>query len=332
MLDINEIMIRHLDHSATDQEKEYLLSWLKQSEENRKEYFEIRDLWLFNKTLSEQDIEIEHALNRLRSRIIASTMSVPSKRFKIRLYFLSRVAVFLLLILSGSYLFFDKIHKKEMDHITCRLVTTTGNKGTFILPDGTQVWLNANSTLEYPEVFTSNKRTVRLQGEAYFEVKKDITKPFQVEAGEMQVEVLGTKFIVQNYERKSEIETILIDGQVKITSEHLKKKVILFPNQRLFYSKQTHKTKLETIDALNYIGWIHDKIIFDNDPLHDIITQMEHWYGIDIKSPEAFARSTHMSFTIRGESLNEILEAMKLIVPIQYKWEKNTLYILPKEN
>lgn len=333
MLDINEIIIRHLDGSATKEEKEHLLSWLKQSEENRNEYFEICDLWLFNGTCSVDDQETEMALNRLRSRILTSAAPAGKTSIRKPLYFFLRIAAIFLLVFSVSYVILDQIKDDEGTPLVVnRLVTADGSKGEFVLPDGTAVWLNSNSTLEYPESFQGNERNVRLEGEAYFEVKRDETKPFCVDAGDMKIEVLGTRFMVQNYNRKSDVETILVDGKVKVIGSCLKDEVILSPGQRISHSKQTNETKLETVDTSDYMSWIYDKLSFDNDRLSDIITNMERWYGIDIKCPEVFARSTRMSFTIRGESVDEILKAMKLIVPIQYKWEKDTLYISSGEN
>ena len=332
--DINEIMIRFLEGTASSEEKVFLLSWLKLSEDNRNNFSEVRDLWLLGSTITTDDIETEIALDRFKERI-GVTKPQPKKFFirkPIKL-FLRVVAVLLLLISVGStFYYLGSNSVTNQSAVINRLLTANGSKGRFILPDSTVVWLNANSTLEYPKTFTASAREVHLSGEAYFEVHRNEKHPFRVYAGEMNIEVLGTRFIVENYRKKSTIETVLVEGTVKVTGCKMNHSVILTPGQLICYDKKNKQIDLQTVSAADYISWIQNELTFDNDTLSDIIINLEKWYGIDISCSPEFAKQVHMSFSVsNGENLKDILKAMTLVAPISYHWENETLCIVPRK-
>lgn len=335
-LDINEVIIRFLDGLATSEEKSFLLYWLKQSEKNRDDFSEVRDLWLLGNTIVADDIETEIALDRLKERIQMQKAELPKKNLTFRKQinvFLKVAAVFLIGLSVGftSY-YLGNTSMEEQPTVMNRLLTASGSKGRFVLPDSTVVWLNSNSLLEYPEKFTANTREVHLTGEAYFEVRKNEKQPFHVHAGEMDIEVLGTRFIVDNYQRKSTVEAVLVEGSVKVEGCKMNHSVVLTPGQLISYNKQNEKVDVQTVNTADYISWIQNELTFDNAKLADIIVNLEKWYGIDIVCSPDFANSVFMSFSVRnGENLEDILRAMTLVAPVQYNWEKDTLRIRPKK-
>lgn len=335
IVDINEVMIRFLEGTATAEEKVSLLTWLKHSESNRSDFSEVRDLWLLGSTIATDDIETEIALDRFKERIRMTEVELPKKKFSFRKPMNSflRVAAVFLILLSVGFTFYHlgSSSIKEQPKIMNKLMTADGSKGRFILPDSTVVWLNSNSLLEYPETFTASAREVRLSGEAYFEVRKDEKHPFRVHAGEMEVEVLGTHFIVDNYARKSEVETVLVEGSVKVTGCKMNHSVVLIPGQLINYNKKSEQVDVQIVNTADYMSWIQNELIFDNDKLADIIINLEKWYGVEIVSLPEFAKEVSMSFSVRnGESLEEILKAMALVAPIKYYWDNGILHIIPK--
>lgn len=329
MKDIHNIIIHYLDDSATLEEKQFLLDWLKESEENRKEFQEIRDLWIgVNVTIGE--IELENALKKFRKRIFES-LDEKGKNKKNRLILFLRIAALFLLAFGLNYLFFHKTTETEYKtEIINRLITSENGKGRFLLPDSTIVWLNKNSSLEYPEKFEANFRQVKLQGEAYFQVYKDPDKEFIVDASDIRVKVTGTSFVVQNYENRKAIETILLNGGVSVEKND-QPPVGLSPNQRYSLEKGSESISIDSVNALNYIGWIEKRLQFDNAKLSDILTQMSEWYGIDIICTRTYATQPNMTLMIRDESIDEILKAIQMIEPFRYWWEEQTLYITPGE-
>ena len=166
--DINEVIIRFLDGTATCEEKVFLLNWLKQSEKNRNEFSEVRDLWLLGNTLATDDVETEVALDRFRSRIQIPESGSRKSRFVFPEHFslfLRVAAVFLILFAVGSVSYYwGSSSAPGQKEVMNRLLTANGSKGRFVLPDSTVVWLNSNSLLEYPETFSASVREVSLSG------------------------------------------------------------------------------------------------------------------------------------------------------------------------
>lgn len=330
MNDINQIIIQYLDGTATAVEKKILLNWLKESEENLKEFSEIRDLWLVSNTNLSEDADTEQSLEQLRKRIFADLKVKSYQPVPLYKSFIKYAAIFILAF-GLAYWLSSQFNTTPQQNtlLVNRLITSDNSRGRFILPDSTIVWLNRNSILEYPEIFNDKQREVKLTGEAYFEVTKQPGSAFHVTANDIQVEVTGTSFVVQNYENRKSVETVLLSGKVQVAGKGFKKADLL-PDQRYVIDKTTGVCHIDTVNSSNYIGWINSKLVFDNHRLSDIITQMQGWYNIDIYCPPAFAHNVRMTFTIRDESIEEILRAIKFIIPVTSKWENETLYIESK--
>lgn len=330
--DINEIIIRYLDGSASLEDKKELYKWLNKSDNNWINFNETRDLWLSCDVALSDETDMNIALRRLRNRIVNDYVSVkqPKKVF-IRWY--QAVAVFLLLLGIGYWWTIQTPQPGEKEiYIQNQLITTKGSKGNFLLPDGTVVWLNTGSKLVYPEKFDDDKRLVRLEGEGYFEVIENKKKPFIVQLGELEVEVLGTIFDISAYPGKDKIDVALLSGKVKVTGEVLDKEVILKPNQLLTYQKNEKKANLLDTKAYLHADWIKEKLVFDNNSLSDIIISLEGWYNISIQCPQSFAEKTLMTFTVvSGENVEEILKAMSRITAIDYSITDDKVTIHPKK-
>lgn len=323
-IDINEIIIRYLDGSASFEEKVQLLQCLKHSDENRDDFISTRDLWLSCSVAEANELEVDIALDRLKSRIMSQQEQIKPT---VRRFQWTQIAATLLLLLGLSYWFTSSDGDVIIQN---QLITADGSKGRFTLPDGSVVWLNSGTKLTYLDQFAGDKRLVSLEGGAYFEVAKDVEKPFVVQMDQLDVEVLGTNFNISNYANKDFFETTLLNGSVKITGEAIKEEVILLPNQLFEYQRSSHEFKVKTVKASLYADWIKDRLVFDNQSLSDIFVSMEGWYNVKIECPEGFANKTKVSFTIRQESLEEILDAMTFIIPMKYNLTTNNVYVEPK--
>ena len=334
--DINEIIIRYLDGSAALEEKMLLLRWLKQSDGNRDDFAVTRDLWLSCNVAAGNELEVDIALEKLKDRILLEQGRMEKESLTERktlsvVLRWTRVAAVLLLLLGIGYgIGRWREHSVSDVIVQNQLITAKGSKGRFTLPDGSVVWLNSETKLTYPNQFTGNRRFVSLEGEAYFEVAKDAKKPFVVQAGEIDVEVLGTCFDLDSYSSGEFVETALLNGSVKISGKALKDPVYLKPNELFRYRKSDQIASVEEAKVGLYADWIKDRLVFDNDCLADILISMEGRYNMDIECPKQFAASTRLSFTIRQESIEEVMEAMSLIAPIRYEMKNGKVYIIPK--
>ena len=217
--------------------------------------------------------------------------------------------------------------------VQTNIVPSAHDKGEYVLPDGTRIWLNAGSVLRYYGDLSGRKRVVELTGEAFFKVRRDEKRPFILKADDMNIEVLGTEFDFINYAEFSTTEVILCSGSVRAFGGRLPRPVILKPGERLAYSKKDGRISLSQVTALNYSQWMNGELSFDNAPLSDIIANLQRWYAVEIDCPEEWARQVRMSFAvIRNESIDEILKAMSLVVDINYARENRHVTIIPRES
>ncbi|MDR1201436.1 MAG: FecR family protein [Tannerellaceae bacterium] len=327
-----DIISKYLSKSATEEEKEFLLQWLGKKEENRKQFKKAYDLWLYTNALLTDDTEMETALARLKER--TSPTQKERRYFSMPRFYFIRIAASILLLFATGYVGYQLGNHREPSAITMNhLLTGTDGKGKYLLPDGSIVWLNASSVLKYPETFTGGKRKVYLEGEALFEIKKDKKHPFFVEAGGLDIEVVGTRFLVNNYPQKSRIEAVLVNGSVKVSGDYFTgtKARILRPGELFTYNKQTKQAGLYKVDTDDYTNWIHPKLVFDKTNLAQVIINLQKWFDVEIVAMPELVRNTYMSFTVRRESLEEVLTYMSLTAPVDYKWENDILYLFQKK-
>ena len=185
--------------------------------------------------------------------------------------FTKYAAVFALLITSvfGIYSLFETSDTKQM--ITANV--KPGSKSEIILPDGTKVQLNGATTITY-NVNNTKERLVQLSGEAFFDVVKNPDCPFRVIANDLQIEVVGTSFNVNTY-KKNIIETSLLTGRIKISGGSLPQEYVLTPGKKATYSSIDKTLKITKADAHVITGWCDDYLIFDSEPLIDVIEEIE---------------------------------------------------------
>ncbi|WP_455668958.1 FecR family protein [Phocaeicola sp.] len=178
------------------------------------------------------------------------------------------------------------------------------------LPDGTQVWLNAESQLEYPETFEGQeRRAVRLKGEAYFEVAKDATHPFIVETDLLETQVLGTAFNVRAYSPE-DAHVTLVEGSVKVSDARHKKEILMKPGQNATL-QQTGNFTINEVEAKAYNSWAEGQFYFDNTELVEIMRELGRWYNINIifTSKEAMHYRLHFQ-SDRSEPLSQVLDLL----------------------
>lgn len=157
-----------------------------------------------------------------------------------------------------------------------------GGEFKIILEDSTEVWLNSESTLSYPEVFSPTERRVRVTGEAYFAVKPDAKRPFYVETDEQVVRVYGTAFNIRAYGDDPYVYTTLERGSISITrADTSSGEVMLSPGHQALLNRDDHKLNMRTVDPQVITGWRHGRFVFEEQPLSSIMRDLSRWYDFD---------------------------------------------------
>lgn len=160
-----------------------------------------------------------------------------------------------------------------------------GGQFTVVLPDGTQVWLNSASSLRYPTAFNGDNRTVEMQGQGYFEVKKNARQPFIVKVNSMEVEVLGTGFDIMAYDDEDEQRTTLVSGAVKVKQGSVEK--YLKPGQQAAVDNTTGVMLVRSADVQEVVAWKTGFFEFDNANINVILRQLARWYDIEVDTKTA---------------------------------------------
>ncbi|UZJ63981.1 DUF4974 domain-containing protein [Sphingobacterium sp. KU25419] len=204
--------------------------------------------------------------------------------------------------------------------------TPNGGQYRMTLQDGTKVVLNASSSITYPTKFTGNERDVKLEGEAYFEVAKNKQQPFLVESGKQTITVLGTHFNVQAYPNE-QIETTLAEGSVKLNlSGGNKNQIILKPNQQA--SLQNGGFKIRQVDAAAFTAWTQNTFVFSEQPLSEIIKQLERWYDVEITYPPEVGNEKFYAEIPRDQKLSQVLKSIGQFNNLKFKIEGRRVSIL----
>lgn len=225
-------------------------------------------------------------------------------------------------LLAGGVLYYLPSGKEQME-----ISTAYGEQKRLVLPDSSEVWLNAGSTITYPENFTEKNRVVTLDGEAYFSVRKDDAKPFIVEVSQLSVKVLGTKFNVKAYANDANITTTLTSGKVEINVQSRQPQT-LKPNERLTYDKLTSDMKISTVDAIDTNSWVKGKLIFTNATAEEIFRTLERRYNTVIDHSTVFDASKRYTVKfLKEENLNEILNILEDIIGFSYQQSGNKIIV-----
>lgn len=208
-----------------------------------------------------------------------------------------------------------------------------GQRSELLLPDGSKVWLNAESKITYPEDFKGNNRIVSLEGEAYFDVIKNDKKPFVVKTNRIDIEVIGTGFNVMAYPCDETITTTLVNGKVSVRRLDSKtqkvQKAILTPNHQAIYYKSEDKFVLDRVDVIKFTSWKQGKLIFDNIPFIEMVNVLERWYGTEILLQEDLRYKYHYTLTITDESITEVMNLVKKTTPsVEITKNENVIEIL----
>ncbi|MBO9632169.1 MAG: FecR domain-containing protein [Chitinophagaceae bacterium] len=188
--------------------------------------------------------------------------------------------------------------------------TPKGRQFKVSLPDGTQAWLNAASSIRYPTAFKGNERKVEIQGEVFFEVARNASMPFIVNVdNRSEVKVLGTSFNVNAYENENSINTTLIEGSVQVMTKQQQK--ILRPGQRAEINSKTGLRVFDNTDIDKVIAWKNGYFNFNDADLYEVMRQLERWYDIKVVYEKNIKPVLFQGELQRKLSLSQILDAFK---------------------
>ena len=224
------------------------------------------------------------------------------------------------------------------------VLAKAGARTRLLLPDGTQVWLNSNSRLKYNNEFNIKNREVGLEGEAYFDVTRDMEHPFIVHASSLDIKALGTSFTIKSYPQDETEETTLLKGIIEVSRKGILStaRIILKPNEKLVFNKlPAHAPSDPVADpstakhpagmAINSIrqdvpdsekvetSWMYDRLVFNGDNFRELANKMERWYDVHILVKDDTLNHYHFGGVFANESIEEALKDLQLTADFSYK-------------
>lgn len=204
------------------------------------------------------------------------------------------------------------------------LIVPKGGEYSLELPDGTVVWVNSESSLRFPEKFTSNRREVFLEGEAYFEVKKDANRPFYVHTEAGKVRVLGTAFNVCAYSNDRFWQTTLVEGSVMINQEE--KEVLLKPNEQYQIDVRTGKAGLREVLPELYTSWRDGKFYFKAYTFEELVEKLERWYDFKMFYMNEEIKTRRFSGVVnKYQPLEEMFKFLQMTSDVQFNVKGNVV-------
>jgi transmembrane sensor len=197
------------------------------------------------------------------------------------------------------------------------LTIPPGGQYQVVLPDGTQVWLNSSSSLSYPTEFTGNSRTVKLTGEAYFEVAKNKDKPFYVEMNNVQVKVLGTHFNISAYADDNNLTTTLLEGSVQISKNG--SLALLKPGQQAVIGSNADAITVSKAQINEAMAWKNGYFMFNDNNIVDIMKKVSRWYDADVEYKGDFGNQRFGGTFTRSKSITDLLKNLEQIGNVHFK-------------
>ncbi len=325
------LIAKFLLKETTEKENSQVKDWIESNSKNQEEFEKIKKSLHLVELINDIDtLNVESSLMKLKNRFSKSSNIFKLER-KLLLRIAASIAIIITLGLGAFYL--NNLNKSQFIEI----YSENHNNLVELLPDGSTVYLNANTYFKYPKKFDGDERKVELSGEAFFEVKPEKTKPFIIDAGKSLIKVLGTSFNVKAYKHNKKTTVSVNSGLVEVYN----KNILGAEKNGLLLEEGTQGTLLITnniinkseIENQNYLSWKSKKIIFDNTPLYEVAEVLESVYQIRISFANDEIKNLLLSATFENNNLDYIMEVILITFNtsnIEMRKYENEILLLEK--
>ncbi len=299
-----ELLAKYLAVESSADEVFLVENWINNG--NQEEFFKIRAVWIASDS-SSKEFNVDKAFNSVNSKILKTKSRTIS--------FLSIAAAAIILIITIPLLiinFGGKTNKTQMLSFV-----SSDSVSTISMADGSLLTLNSNSKIEYSEDFANNRK-VKLSGEAYFEVAHiDNENKFIVEAKQLEITVVGTKFNVKAIENSDIVEVSVTEGLVKVRAMNDETYVELKSNEKISFNSGTGEIIRDSAVNVNDIYWITKKIVFNNAEISEVASTLSAIYGVDISLDIENADSLRLNTSFENNSIEEVIKILELTLDLK---------------
>ena len=348
-----QIILRYLEGTATEEELRQLEAWIGEDEQNRSYFYRISDLYHAG--------EIRPGTFMKEKVVPIAGRSTGRSGLSRQLKEILKLAAVVVITAGVMWGIYGSLQKRAGAERRSEVISVpAGSVATVLLPDSTKVWLNAESSLTYdPLTFGKRSRDVYLTGEAYFDVTHRDRKIFTVNTSKIRITVYGTRFNVKAYPEDATIETTLEEGKIELTKISASKRVktrpvILTPDQRAVLVKNEGRLLLsdvittepgdeegtreisvksgkilvaDKVDTEVYTSWKDGRLIIRGEPLEHLAKKLERRYDVQIVFRDNDSKALRFTGILENETLEQVLFAIRLTSPIRYTIDHKTVYL-----
>jgi transmembrane sensor len=344
------------------EEYQFVTEWIQEDESHRIFHDELRTLW--NKiegAMLLEDISLDADWLEVKKRIHGGKIEefVPDKKkgSPVKVLLKYAAAITFLIVASVLFLLFSRSNDlnitQAIESAYNVIEVPAGQKSKITFSDGSSAWINAESRISFPEIFSLDNREIYLEGEAFFEVISDPDHPFIVKTSNIDIKVTGTKFNVKSYPSDKAIITTLLEGKVFIISTDEKtqmtKEIKLDPNQQARYIKKENQLSvqdlkkavehsenesnnsgiqiLDNIDAEKIVSWKDGRLIFEEETFESVAKMLERRYGVKVYIDNESLRALKYTGAFKNESIEQVMKALQLTEDFHYEIVENSIYI-----
>ena len=302
---IDELIANYLTESLDKNALDELKTWIAASAENQQYFIRQREIWFSAVSREAASVyDKDKAFENFRNRVESQKEIQSTSRRGFSLSALWRYAAVVAIIIAVGCISYWQGEVNVKDTFAdISVEAPLGSKTKLYLPDGTLVWLNAGSRMTYSQGFGVDNRKVELEGEGYFEVKRNEKIPFFVKTKDLQLQVLGTKFNFRDYPEDHEVVVSLLEGKVGLNNLlREEKEAVLSPDERAVLNKANGLLTVESVIASNASQWTDGYLFFDEELLPDIAKELERSYNVKIH----IANDSLKTFRFYGNFANKI--------------------------
>jgi ferric-dicitrate binding protein FerR (iron transport regulator) len=340
-----DLLARYLNSECNSEEAEQVEGWINASVEHQQEFEKLSKAWdLAGSGAGFEKWDAQGSKEQFLLKVIQNQavlihekeQQVQIKRLQVRNLWKYAAAAILIIGISGILVFtFPGSHQNGA---FTEVAVSKGSKSQMTLPDGSQVWLNADSKIKYTGEFNTVDRNIFLEGEAYFEVAKNPSKTFRVNAGGLIVEAVGTAFNVKAYPEENVVEATLLEGSVKIGLESKPaQRMLLKPDEQVFYYKPDQQKMLtekmlisKGIESKQFTSWINGQITINSETLESLVVKLDRKYDVKFHFDDPDLKKLRFTGVFKDETIEQILEVLKLSSPVNYRIQEREIWLSRK--
>ena len=312
--DLNTLWKLYLDGKTSRQEEKILFHYLADERYPDREFYGVmQELWNDEPGQRIENKETAERLNQIWGEI-ARKKERKTGRHMLMKY---AASIVLVLLCAGGWYGYQKSLRHRVPVETLSKVTMPGQKVKLLLPDSSVVYLGGSSRLKWSSQFgKANLREVQLEGEAFFEVKRDTARPFTIRTGTLQTQVLGTSFNIYAYPEDGQFSVAVRTGRVKVSESsqnRLRELSVLRPGMKLHYNNRNRQFRIDTGSAEGANSWVTNRFVFRGESLSLMLRQLERYYNVEFELKNPDLANCRFNATFSNKSIGDVMEQIRIM-------------------